>query len=866
MLGTPGPFNYWGKLEKDDDGNVVAWLSIIDHCADVAACFEAIITHTILGQRLAYLLGLTRLDAITIARLTVLTALHDAGKFNLGFQKKARAISKIGHVHELLSVLARPGKTKARKLFAALSSPTLVRFFGKQTEALIFASIGHHGRPPAPKKLTYEQVHGHWDDAAIEGVATLRTAALRWCPLALQDAPPFEPDAQFIHALNGVITLADWLGSDTNFFPYDHPADRDRFEWAQEQAAHALVHIGLDPREARGALPPGPIDFGRIVKGGAPRGVQARIAELPLPDGPSLTILEAPTGEGKTEAALLHYLRLFQAGQVDGVYFALPTRTAARQLYTRITGIIQRVFGDAAPPVSQAVPGYLNVDGAEGRRLSRFEVLWAEDVLRNRHRAWTAEHAKRYLAGAVVVGTIDQVLLSVLKVPHAHLRAAGLLRLLLVVDEVHASSVYMGRLLNTALTRLRAVGGHALLLSATLGGQARAAFLDEPAPTLEAATAAAYPLVSQLGRPPQTETIAVHNEKPVEWTIAPIAADPDAVAIEALTAAAKGAKVLIIRNTVRRAIETQQALERLCTDAATDSRLFRVDGVITLHHSRFARSDRNRLDAQIEADFGKKSAPGGCVAVGTQTIEQSLDLDADLLLCDLAPMDVLLQRIGRLHRHERKAESDRPRPAGFDVARVRVLSPEERELTAYIQMHGEAWGPDGLGTVYADLRALSASRTLVEKNPEVTVPADCRRLVEHGLHDTALAAVAAEDARWTAHTTALAGAKSGEHILAELSSLPWSTDFRRCHFKIEKDQKLKTRLGEEDRRVCFDPAPMGPFGHPVAALNLPAYWAKGVDDDAVPTDVDAGDGMLRFGFGKQRFIYDRMGLRPVEDA
>lgn len=854
MQGQPN--DLWGKLERDADGNVLSWHPLVDHCADVAAVFEALLRHTLLGRRLAHLMGAEALTAQQIARLTALAALHDGGKFNDGFQARSRPKAPfVGHVRELVAALN--DRRIGRPLQQALGVQDWVRFFGRSATALLLASVGHHGRPVTFKSVDMRPALAatFWSDAALERLAAFSASLRGWLPLAFADGPPLEAPPAFVHAFNGVITLADWLGSDTAFFPYSEPDAEPRFVWAQRRALEALRRVGLHPGAARDALGVAPIDFGRIAEGHAPRGVQAAIGALPRPAGPSLTILEAPTGEGKTEAALLHYLRLFQAGEVDGIYFALPTRTAARQLYERIVGVAARVFGAAAPPVSQAVPGYLTVDGVEGARLPGHRVLWPDDVrLEHRARAWAAEGPKRFLAGAIVIGTIDQVLLSVLRTPHAHLRAAGLLRLLLVVDEVHASSAYMTRLLDAALRRLRAAGGHALLLSATLGGEARAAFLDQPAPALAAAAQAAYPLISTPGR--QVEAAAFRS-KPVRWSVAPIAGDPEAVARRALAAADAGARVLIIRNTVAGAIATQAALEAL--GGAAHPALFRVGGVPTLHHSRFARADRLRLDAAIEAGFGK-GAPrlSGLVAVGTQTVEQSLDLDADLLICDLAPMDVLLQRIGRLHRHHN------PRPAGFEHATVVVLGPEERDLSAFIGRTGRAFGPNGLGTVYPDLRQLAASRLLIEGAPAIEVPRDCRRLVELGLHTEALAAIApADDPAWQAHDVELYGAQAHERIAGQNATLKWSTPFERSAFALDADRVAQTRLGAADARIRFETPQPGPFGEPVRELAIPDYWVD-APPDALTHAVRAEADGLHLQVGARHFIYDRLGLRPEE--
>ncbi|WP_337876908.1 CRISPR-associated helicase Cas3' [Elioraea sp.] len=255
---------------------------------------------------------------------------------------------------------------------------------------------------------------------------------------------------------------------------------------------------------------------------------------------------------------------------------------------------------------------------------------------------------------------------------------ACLLRTLLVVDEVHASDAYMTGLLRTLLARREAAGGHALLLSATLGAAARAHLL---APTvrprvrpLAEAASVSHPLISH--RNGTIEAAAGSRERRIAPSLRPWLDAPDAIATQTLDAARTGARVLIVRNTVTGAIAMRRALDAMAPD---DPVLFRVQGVIAPHHGRFAAPDRRLLDATVEAAFGKRAERrSGCVLVGTQTLEQSLYIDADLLLTDLCPMDVLLQRIGRLHRHECL------RPAGFAEATAIVLVPETRDLSSFL--------------------------------------------------------------------------------------------------------------------------------------------------------------------------------------
>jgi CRISPR-associated endonuclease/helicase Cas3 len=616
---------------------------------------------------------------------------------------------------------------------------------------------------------------------------------------------------------------------------------------------------------------------------------ERRVVSWGRPPQGGLTILESETGSGKTEAALGRFVQLFQAGLVDGMVFALPTRTAATQLHARVVEAMRRAFPDEAcrPGVVLAVPGYLQVDDTHGRRLPEFKVLWNDDDKeRARHRGWAAETPKRYLAGTIAVGTIDQVLLSSLRVGHAHLRATALLRQLLVVDEVHASDAYMNRILEEVLRFHLGAGGHAFLMSATLGTHVRrklesAALGPEMVAgqysSLAAALATPYPVVHHAARgaPATMEAVTIPGlPKTIHVTLEALADAPDAVASRALDAARRGARVLVLRNTVTDAVATQLALEALVTAADTPL-LFRVGEVITLHHARFARDDRVLLDHAIAARFGKDApALGGVVAVTTQTVQQSLDLDADILFTDLAPMDVLLQRFGRVHRHPEKRDADRP-PA-FEEARAIVLI-SDTPLEASIWKSGEARGKHGVGTVYDDLVILEATRRRLAEDGRLVIPAQNRALVEVTTHPEALDAVVRSLGEiWQKHRNKVFGIERAHVGIADLNLVDRTQRFGDYSFKrTELSERIAARLGESDRRAVFAAPPLGPFGGRVRELTLPGWLAREAppDPELIPTEVQTGDGRARFAFGPLRFVYDRLGLRrdavpstdPTED-
>jgi len=848
----------WAKLKREGDA-IVSWHSLVDHSADVAAVVEALLAQPTILKRLAGAAGLKTLDPLTCARLAALAFLHDIGKANRGFRARVDPRAEtIGHIDQLSWVFnGSQSDAICEGLTAVLGLDRLGAWFAEDATPLFETLFAHHGRPwkrgeTAPFSLKHWRAIG--DDDPVAMLAPMREKLDLWFEAAFAEGPPLPDAAEFQHAFAGLLMLADWLGSDEAAFCFANGEEPDRIAWARRRAPAVLHEVGLaiEPfREAVRAVAP---DFAQAFGGFGPRAVQRAVTE---PDA-NLVVVEAETGSGKTEAALWRFKTLFEAELVDGLYFALPTRVAATQIFSRVKTFRDRVFpADARPGVVLAVPGQARFDDAEARPLPGFGVQWSDDARdapANRER-WAAEHPKRFLAATIAVGTIDQALLGSIAVKHAHMRGTALMRQLLVVDEVHASDVYMEKLLANLLRSHIGAGGQALLLSATLGAGMRARLLGTAMPEPETAAALPYPALSwaENGQEVRLSIARDGRNKRVHVEVAPVLKDAAAVASLALDAARRGAAVLVIRNTVAAAIETAQALEAL---SGPDSPLlFRVEDVATLHHSRFALEDRLLLDAAVEAAMGRdRPAGAGRIVVGTQTLEISLDLDADLLVTDLCPIDVLLQRVGRLHRH-----TSRPRPDSFAEARAVVLVPNDRDLRA-TKLTRYGLGPlhEGDG-VYPDLRVIEVTWRLLERHPAWDIPAMNRILVEGATHPSRLLEIEADDPGWKAlggRQEGIEGAKKGA---AHLALLDRSKPFDQC--EITTDERLATRLGAADRLVIFDPPRIGPFGAPVTRLRVPAFLAKGIGEDADPQDVVESSGELSFRLGEIVFSYDRYGLR-----
>lgn len=842
----------WAKLRRDGDGRIVAWHSVADHSADVAAVTEALLAVPTIADRLARLAG-APLDRAAQARLAALAFLHDIGKANRGFRSRWHAgVRGAGHITPLAQLIYSD-RSEASRLLAMLGCVSWSSWIEGGAGPLFDALFAHHGRP---WQSTGSPDPALWragpDMDPIADLAPIGAALPRLFPEAFGAAPPLPAAPAFHHAFAGLLMLADWLGSDEDFFPWADGASADRMNFARARAPEALATVGLAVEPVRVAVRAAAPDFTHLFAVVAPRPVQRA---APHPEA-RCVVLEAETGSGKTEAALWRFLHLFRAGAVDGMYFALPTRVAATQAFERICRFADRAFGRERPAVVLAVPGQQMADGVRGHPLPGFDFAWDDDPDDATRRArWAAEHPKRFLAAQIAVGTIDQALLGAIQVRHAHLRSAALLRQLLVVDEVHASDRYMERLLAGLLRGHLQAGGHALLLSATLGAGMRARLLDTTVPSPDAAETVPYPALTwREGSAEQSLPIADSGaDKAVALSALPLLDMPEAVAARALAAAKRGAKVLVIRNTVRAAVATQRALEAL--DGA-DAHLLRIGGVPTLHHGRFAPEDRRLLDAEVTAVLGKNRPPGGLVVVGTQTLEVSLDIDADLLITDLCPVDVLLQRIGRVHRH-----ADRVRPAAFAAAQVCVLVPSARPLLPFARRDRHGLG----GEVYDDLRIIEATWRLIETMPCWSVPADNRRLVERATHPDRLDAIFAEllagDAGWQTWLNQALGKWSGQKQQAGYALLDRNAPFDKLR-PFDADDRLATRLGAADRLLSFDPPPGGPFGAPVATLRIPAHLLGGIASEAGPTAIlPAAAGGFTFALGSRRFCYDRLGLR-----
>lgn len=676
---------YWAKTTPEGQPGI----SVRDHCLNVGCVAKAL--EKTLPPTLKKLLP---------QGATTLAALHDVGKISPGFLVKCPVwLAQLN----LGAVAAKENWANHQSNHALVSQWTLQRLFPSSKLHGWSAVVGaHHGRPNERTLglLKVGPVGGNfWEQARGRLVDDLK---LVFGPLP--DSPP-ESEAVLWYVA-GLITVADWIGSDERHFAVEGGEGQK----AGANANAVLRELGWEPAKFR----TGQAFTTLFPACNPPRPLQA--AALDLVREPGLYVIEAQMGAGKTEAALAAAYQLIAGGQASGLYFALPTQVTSNRIHTRVSDFLGRA--EVAPDPRRLRLAHSNswlLDKAGPPQFHPAAPTTEAAADASAGRSWFAS-SKRALLAPYGVGTIDQALLGIVAAKHFFVRQFGLAGKVVILDELHTYNLYTGTLVDVLIRRLLELKCTAIVLSATLTVARRRELLalaGQPPTELTDS----YPLLTActLGKPSREISFPAETPRAVRVNLS--AQTPAPIAENLMTRAAAGECVLWVRNTVREAQETFRLLQALrCEDGPP----------VGLLHSRFPQFRREELENAWLDRLGRDEAkrPHGCVLVATQVVEQSVDIDADHLVTDLAPTDMLLQRLGRLWRHSRLQ-----RPCA--APEVHVLLPESLAAldvrTAPARQLKAALGPSG--RVYAPYVLL---RTLAQWQARtgLTLPADIRPLLE----------------------------------------------------------------------------------------------------------------------------------------
>lgn len=639
-------FRRWAKTARDRSGG---FHLLPFHGLDVGAVMQTgLARNPRLLHRLASQLGLAE---ETMRRLLVaLAILHDVGKCAGTFQKQAPAIATVlgvdtAHLHDYDRRHRghdRLGQAFLRRL--AQDGALANARDGADLNELLACFTGHHGMPPEiDERLSdFSDAWTPADLQAAEALAAIALLVSGWDGTLPERARL--PNVSY--ALAGLMTLCDWLGSSDRFAMQANPEPPDTYFARVLAGPAAAVIEEVAPAIFRPAAPPPRRTFGQLFahlsQSGlpAPTPMQAAVEDIAaeLPSGPKLLVIEDLTGSGKTEAADLFVHAMLASGEASGAYYGLPTIATAEAAYRRKRDALPGVAG----PNCDLVLAHGRAFGAAN--WSTRAALEPGDTAPH---DWFTASSKRALLAGTGVGTVDQALAGALRARLSVLRLLGLWDKVLVVDEVHACDPYMAGLLAPLLRHHAALGGSAVLLSATLPRDLHRRLADAFA---QGAGFTAPPVTEPPGYP----AVTLHHPSGSQARhVAPYRTqatvelrrldEAEALSGVILDWLRNGRSVVWFRNTVSDAIDTERTMA-LALDVA---------GLLPplLYHARFLPEHR-----RVETSFGKQADPAarrGRLLIATQVAEQSLDLDADELISDLAPADVLIQRLGRRRRHAR---------------------------------------------------------------------------------------------------------------------------------------------------------------------------------------------------------------------
>ena len=633
----------WAKSEP--------YMSIITHSICVGVCAREYLTSpsnkkilTLLSERFS------QPEEGVVNIVSYLCSVHDIGKIHPAFQSKDTTLydtlkqitpsSFIG-----ITSINRPEKFRHEYYSAKIMERVWCKNGIVPDVAAVFASIlSLHHQKPKDRSSYVPTGNSDWELWQSQLNEMMSGTFLKNTSLVM----PSHVDSTCM-LLTSILVLMDWVASSDLFMDAEHMSHNDMVS----RAKYAMKLFDLIGE----SLYPTVKSFENLfphIK--TPRPLQSTCDALD--PSASLSIIEAPMGEGKTEAALYLASKLCNSRNARGIYMALPSQATSNQMYGRVNEMLSSLSANQARLLHGT---------AFLRKESYHHNIVSED--QKVAEKWTRP-SRMGLLGTNAVGTVDQAMAAVLFAKFSMLRLAGLSNKVLIIDEIHAYDMYMSQIIETLLKWCYETDIPVILLSATMQMEQKERYLTcFKANTCTTQISSAYPLITQVCSSSDINQISIKASTSNKYIFTPIkdAYNAEIIAEHSLQSVKGGGCVAVIMNTVARAQEVHKALLQ-----AADN-----DTLVLLFHSRYTVKNRADIERQCVDLFGKDriNRPTKAILVATQVVEQSIDLDFDGMITELAPIDLLLQRAGRLHRHKNNS-----RPRLLSEPEVKVIVPNENNF------------------------------------------------------------------------------------------------------------------------------------------------------------------------------------------
>lgn len=646
---TTSVFDFWGKAERNGPG----WHPAVCHMLDTGIVAREILRLQPTAFRQRFVGSLGGDDSLYLNVVALIVALHDIGKVSPGFV--AQRMDLCEHLKARgLSFFSTDERDHGRVAMAVLPDIFESILFATQetAEALSYILSAHHG--------VFDNSEGrNPGDAAWESIRHDAVKLLsRVFAIESLSTVNFQGVSD-LFLLGGLISVADWLASDEKTFAYLNgvPSDIDRY--VQERTEIATRLIG---RLSLGTTVDSEKCFGELFEFDTPNACQQAtlevVAEL---CHPMLVVVETPMGSGKTEAAQAAYAHVAPRDGLRGMYCAMPTQATGNAMFRRMETFLRRLHDDSTVELH-----LLHANAGMHKEYDKLKIAAVADrndtVVAS---SWFAQR-KRGLLAAYGTGTIDQALMAILRVKHFFVRLFGLGGKMIVLDEIHAYSAYMSEEIYNLIGWASRCGSSIVLLSATLPAAKRRRLAEAFSPTVRLLGELEYPCVFGV------DLQGTSSYRPVtmptnDLEMCPVIVDQQTklrimadLLIETVGDAGCAACIL---NTVADAQEMYELLKGHFPDEE-----------LILFHSRFTLERRLEIEEEILGKYGKDGKrPRRGVVVASPVLQESLDVCFDAMFSEVAPIDLLLQRAGRLHRHDKNVSN---RPLHLAVRKLHVLLPD----------------------------------------------------------------------------------------------------------------------------------------------------------------------------------------------
>ncbi|MEU5693586.1 CRISPR-associated helicase Cas3' [Actinosynnema sp. NPDC020468] len=718
----------WGKASGERVPH-----PLVCHVLDTAAVAELLLPVLLSPSTLAELRSAFSSLGDEDGWIALFCGLHDLGKFGVGFQAlRADVVARrfdgvaVEDVRHLERPKGIPRVDTPHGTVTALHLGGMLRGWGMRArDAVRIATAlgGHHGYFPDSSQVGQagDEVNDHggvrwagWRDELV--LATARVWGLPEPEALPWSLVRFGPVAGV--GLAAVTAVSDWIASDVrNYVSPEGAFDIVGYAArAREQARKAVATARLVRWSA-----PSDTSFAALFPDDTDQRPAQQVAERLVAgmSEPAVFVVEAPTGEGKTKLALQVASTLVRSLGLGGIYVGMPTKATSHQFLEVVEGLLVRL-GDPATVklVHSDARAYLEERAVEPREVGRDDPLDSDEAAGE----WFTR--KKSLLAPLGVGTVDQALRSVVRSGHVFVRLAALSNKVVVFDEVHAYNTQMSALLDRLLMWLGRLGTSVVVLSATLPSHRRqdlvaawqAGRLDRaPSGVPRGGSDAVYPQITVAqADPPKVVGVAASELNENRVVVLDKEVTDDTIVDWLVERARGGRGVAVVHNLVARATATydgvRAAVERLPESERPD---------VELLHGQLATRRRSEVEGRLRRWFGAGGTRRHAIVIGTQVLEQSLDLDFDAMATDLAPVDLIVQRAGRVHRHTRDGRGDLV---------LGVIGVEDTD-------DGPRF-PRYLHSVYA-LHVLARTWALLKDRPAITCPQDVPGLVDavYGPHE-----------------------------------------------------------------------------------------------------------------------------------